>query len=191
LTVSTTFEPELTPPRLSGLGPTLRLVIPETALAAIPPREQAQQSVAAVLESLVKAPFKFMFLRFCGLAMAGSAAVVLLSALGPAVGLYPLAVNPELAPLLWAAVWVGWALANLAGRFTRRIITVQLLASAAELLKDEGAVSAALKTLAAKNLEPDSRPAWQEIFRRRVSRAKFLKELKILANRPEAGGRAR
>ncbi|MDR3038116.1 MAG: hypothetical protein LBV21_02325, partial [Candidatus Adiutrix sp.] len=167
--------PELSPPRLTGFGPTLTLVIPEKALAFFKPREIALLTGSAMVERLVKAPLKFLCLRFFALAAAVPLAALFLSALGPGLWLYPLTFNPALVTLIWPAAWIGLALGDFSSRLTRRELEIQLAAAAAFILKDEGALADALATLAAENLEETSPPAWRELFSRRFSRPAFLK----------------
>ncbi len=176
--ISTAFTPELEPPRLTGLGPTRRLVVPEKALAAFPPRELTVLMVAAVVGALVKAPLKLLLLRLCALAVAVPLASILVTTLGAHLWGYPLAGPPVLITLVWVAVWVGFGLAEFAVRLTRRSLDVQLAAAAVTLLQDEEALASALATLAEKNLEEDSPPAWREVFRRRFSRQVFIRRVK-------------
>lgn len=178
LAVSTSFSPTLEPPRLEGLGRTTRLIIPEKALAAFTPRELSVMVVAAAVSSLVKAPFKFLLLRLCALAVAIPLASIFISTLGLSLWGYPLYISPALLVLVWTAAWIGYGVAEFALRLTRRGMEAQLAAVAVMVTKDEEALPAALATLADKNLEEEAPPAWREIFRHRYSRQAFLKRAK-------------
>lgn len=178
LAVSTTFNPELEPPHLKGLGRNLRLVIPEKALAAFTPRELSVLVVGAAVGSLVKAPLKFLLLRLCALAVAIPLASIFISTLGLSLWGYPLYSSPALLALVWAAAWIGYGVAEFALRLTRRGMETQLAAVAVMTTKDDQALPSALATLAEKNLEEDEPPAWRELFRCRFSRQAFLKRAK-------------
>lgn len=178
LTVSTEFTPELKPPVLTGLGPTLKVVIPEKALASFPSRELSVLVVTAVVGALVKTPLKFLLLRFCALAVAVPLASILIGALGAGIWLYPLTVKPGLIVLIWGGMWVGHSLAEFADRLIRRGVDTQLAAAAALLLKDEESLVHAMETLAEKNLEEESPPVWREIFRPRHTRRIFIRKAK-------------
>jgi len=128
-----------------------------------------------MVEGLVKAPLKFIFLRGCALAVAGPLAAILLSTLGTRLWLYPLLHNPALAILFWLAGWLGLALADFTTRIVRRDLEAQLASAAALILKDDEAVDAALTTLAVKNLEEEAPPAWRDWFSHRYGRPAFLK----------------
>ncbi len=175
LMISSDFDTELRPPRLSGLGPTLTLIISEKALAAFPPREMEVLVVAAVIGALIKAPLKMLLLRFCALAVAVPLAAILISTLGASWWAYPLVTSPALVALIWLAAWIGAGAAELTGRLTHRALAPQLAAAATVILKDEEALVRALMILAERNLEEESPPAWREMFRCRPSRAAFLK----------------
>lgn len=176
--VSSTFSAELEVPYLSGLGGAQKLIIPEKALAIFPPREMAVLVVSAAISSLVKMPLKMLFLRFCALAVAMPLAAILISTLGPAFWLYPMAINPPLIAMGWCGLWLGYNMAEFTIRLTQRGMETQLAAAASVLLKDEEAVALAAETLAVKNLEEDKIPAWREIFLARYSRAVFVKKAK-------------
>jgi len=173
--VTTTFSPYLEPPRLSGLGPTQTLIIPEKALGAFPPRALILLAVSAVVEGLVKAPLKFIFLRGCALAVAVPLAAVFLSTLGTRLWLYPLTYSPALIILVWLAGWLGLNLADFTTRLVRRDLEAQLAAAAALLVKDDGAAGVARNILAVKNLEEENPPAWRNWFSHRHSQSVFLK----------------
>jgi hypothetical protein len=173
--VDTTPSPYLAPPRLSGLGPAQTLVIPENALGAFVPRALNLLTVSAVMEGLVKAPLKILFLRGCALAVVAPLAAVFIKTLGPRLWLYPLIYNPALIILVWLAGWLGLTLANFSARIVRRDLEVQLAAAAALILKDDEAVGSARTTLAVKNLEEDDPPAWRDWFSDRYSRPVFMK----------------
>jgi hypothetical protein len=176
--VSARPEPYLAAPRLEGLGRHMRLVIQEKALAAFSPREMAVLTVIGVMAALVKAPLKFMLARLCSMFVAVPLAAILISAAGASLWAYPLTVSPALAVLFWLAAWSGYWLSELTIRLTSRALGVQLAAAATAVLQDEEALPAALKTLAEKNLEESSPPAWREFLRRSHSRAEFLKRVK-------------
>jgi hypothetical protein len=127
------------------------------------------------VEGLVKAPLKFIFLRGCALAVAVPLAAVLISTLGNRLWLYPLNCNPSLIILVWLASWFGLTLADFAARIVRRDLEAQLAAAAALILKDDEAIIAARTTLAVKNLEEETPPAWRNWFSRRYSSQIFLK----------------
>jgi hypothetical protein len=173
--VATTFNPYLTPPRLSGLGSSQTLIISEKALSAFPPRALTLLTVSAVVEGLVKAPLKFLPLRGCALAVAAPLTAVLLGTLGTHLWLYPLVHNPALITLVWLAGWSGLILAEFATRIVRRDLEAQLSAAAATILKDDAAVGAARVTLAVKNLEEEAPPAWRNWFSHRYSSQAFIK----------------
>ncbi|GHV57008.1 hypothetical protein FACS189460_2810 [Deltaproteobacteria bacterium] len=173
--VDTSFSLELSPPRLIGLGPTLALVIPEKALACFTPREIALLTGSAMVERLVKAPLKFLCLRFAALIAAICLAPVFLGTLGGNLWLYPLSFNPALVTLIWLSAWLGLVLGEFSTRLTRRELEIQLANAAVHIFKDEEALAEALTTLAAKNLEEASPPSWRELFGRRFSRSAFLK----------------
>ncbi|MDR2725159.1 MAG: hypothetical protein LBC90_03645 [Candidatus Adiutrix sp.] len=175
LRVATTFSPFLEPPRLSGFGPTQTLVISEKALGAFTPRALNLLAVSAMVEGLVKAPLKFLFLRGCALAVAVPLAAVFISTLGTRLWLYPLVHNPALIILVWLAGWLGLALADFSTRLVRRDLSTQLAAAAALILKDDEAADAARTTLSVKNLEEETPPAWRNWFSRHHSRPIFLK----------------
>lgn len=172
------FRPELEPPRLEGLGPTQRLIIPEKALAAFPPRELAVLVVATAVGGLVKAPLKFLLLRLCALAVAVPLASILISTLGLSLWAYPLQASPALMVLVWLAVWIGALVAEFAARLTRRSLEAQLAAVAEMALEDQEALPQALAIIAEKNLEEDNPPAWREVFRSSYSRQLFLQRVK-------------
>lgn len=178
LAVSTSFSPSLELPRLEGLGRTTRLIIPEKALAAFTPRELSVMVVAAAVGSLVKAPLKFLLLKLCALAVAIPLASIFISTLGLSLWGYPLYISPALLVLVWMAAWIGYGVAEFALRLTRRGMETQLAAVAVMVTKDEEALPTALTTLADKNLEEESPPAWREIFRSRFSRQAFLQRAK-------------
>ncbi|MCL2029237.1 MAG: hypothetical protein FWG97_02330 [Deltaproteobacteria bacterium] len=173
--VSATFSPYLSPPRLSGLGPTQTLVISEKALAAFTPRALTLLTVSAVVEGLVKTPLKFFLLRLCALAAAGPLAAVFIGTLGARLWLYPMVYNPALIILVWLAAWLGLTLADFTARLVRRDMEAQLAAAAAMILKDDEAVRAARATLAARNLEEEAPPAWRDWFSHSYGAPAFLK----------------
>ncbi len=176
--ISSTFRPELSFPRLTGLGPTTKLVIQERALASFPPRELSILVVTGVLEALVKGPLKFMLLRFCSLAVTAPLAAILISTVGASFWGYPLISNPALITLVWVSAWVGLNISAFTVRLTGRGLTVQLAAAAAIVIKDESSLETALSTMAQKNLE-DERPAyWRELFSRQYGRHTFIKRVK-------------
>lgn len=179
LAVDRNFSPDLEGPRLAGLGPTLRLVIQEKSLAAFTPREMDILVIAAVLGALIKAPLKFLLLRFCSLVITVSLAAILISTLGVGLWGYPLVNSPALIVLVWAAAWIGHWAAELSIRLTRRTMATQLAAAASTLIRDEEALETALATLADKNLEEENTPAWRELFRLNYSRRAFLKKAKF------------
>ena len=176
--VSSAYSPELKPPRLEGLGRTLKLVIPEKALAAFTPRELNVMVVAVVAAALIKAPLKFLLLRFCALAVAVPLASILLSTLGVGLWAYPLVHSPALMGLVWLGIWVGAGAAEFTIRMTRRSMDAQLAAVAGMVLADEEALPAALTILTEKNLEENATPAWREIFSARFSRQTFINRAK-------------
>ncbi len=176
--VSTSYDPYLTPPYLRGLGRTLKLVVPEKALAFFTPRELTLLGGATAMSGLVKTPLKFLFLRLCSLAVSVPLASILISTLGGGWWGYPLITSPALIVLIWAAFWLGHWLAELTSLLTWRGINTQLVAAASVLLKDESAVEATLGTLAEKNLEEDNPPAWREIFLVRHTKKAFLNRTK-------------
>ena len=173
--ISTTFNPYLEPPRLSGFGPTQTLIISERALSAFTPRALTLLTVSAMVEGLVKAPLKFLLLRGCALAVAGPLAAVFISTLGTRLWLYPLTYNPALVILIWLAGWIGLSLADFSARLVRRDLSAQLAAAAALILKDDEAASAARTALAVKNLEEEAPPAWRNWFSLHYSYPVFLK----------------
>jgi len=178
IVVSAAFSPELTPPFLEGLGRTMRLVIPEKNLIAFTPRELSVLVVTRVVAALIKAPLKFLLLRFCALAVAVPLASILLSTLGAGLWAYPLTYSPALLALVWAGAWIGAGAAEFTILLTRRSMDTQLAAVAAMILKDEEALPAALAVLAEKNLEETNSPAWREIFRPRFNRQTFINRAK-------------
>lgn len=173
--VDASFSPYLAPPRLSGFGSTQTLVIPEQALGAFTPRALALLTVSAMVEGLVKAPLKFIFLRGCALAVAGPLAAIFISTVGARLWLYPLFHNPSLVILIWLAGWLGLALADFTTRLVRRDLEAQLASAAAQILNDDEALDAARTTLAVKNLEEETPPAWRDWFSPRYGRPAFLK----------------
>ena len=176
--VSTSFNPELTPPRLEGLGSSLRLIIPEKNLVAFTPRELGVMVVTGLVGPLVKATLKFLLLRLCAVAVAIPLGSILISTLGVRLWGYPLAFSPALITLVWAVAWLAYGAAELASRLTFRNMEAQLAAAAVALLQDEGALPAALATLANKNLEEDRPPAWREFFRGHYSCRVFLRRVR-------------
>ena len=181
--VATTVSPYLSPPRLSGLGPTQTLIIPESALVAFVPRALNLLTLSAVMEGLVKAPLKLFFLRACALLVALPLAAIFISALGRHLWLYPFTYNPALISLVWLAVWFGLTLADLFTRIVRRDLEVQLAAAAAIVLKDDEAAGSARSALAVKNLEEDAPPAWRNMFSRRYSLPVFFKRFQYYRRR--------
>jgi hypothetical protein len=173
--VTTSFNPYLEPPRLSGFGPTQTLVISEKALGAFTPRALNLLTVSAMVEGLVKAPLKLLFLRGSALAVAIPLAAILISTLGTRLWLYPLVHNPALVILVWLAGWLGLILADFTTRLVRRDLSAQLAAAAALILKDDEAADAARTTLAVKNLEEEAPSAWRNWFSLHYSRPVFLK----------------
>jgi hypothetical protein len=176
--VSSSFCPDLSFPRLTGLGPTAKLVVHEKALASFPPRELSILVLTGVLDSLVNAPLKFMLLRFCSLLVAVPLASILISTIGISFWGYPAITNPALVTLVWAAAWVGLNIADFTIRFTGRSLTVQLAAAAAMALKDESSLETALATMAKRNLEDEAPSGWRELFRRQYTRLAFLKRVR-------------
>ncbi len=176
--ISSSFRPELSFPKLTGLGPTTRLVIHEKSLASFPPRELSILVVTGVLGALVKGPLKFMLLRFCSLMVAVPLASILISAVGMSFWGYPMITNPVLVTLPWAAAWVGLNISDFTVRFTNRSLTVQLAAAAAMVVKDESSLETALSTMAERNLEDEEPSGWREMFRLQYSRPAFLKRAK-------------
>ena len=173
--IDTSFNPYLTTPRLSGFGSAQVLVIPEKALSAFTPRALALLTVSTMVEGLVKAPLKFIFLRGCAVAVAGPLAAIFICTLGARMWFYPMLHNPALVILIWLAGWLGLALADFTTRLVRRDLEAQLAAAAAMILKDDEAVDAARTTLALKNLEEDNPPPWRDLFNQRYGRPAFLK----------------
>ena len=178
LMVSATFSPELDPPRLAGLGATQKIIISEKALASFPPRELSVMVVTAVIGSLVKAPLKFLLLRFCALAVAMPLAAIMISTLGTTLWLYPIAVNPPLITLVWVGLWLGYNMAEFTARLTRRGMDTQLAAAASVLLKDEESLVHAVDTMAEKNLEEEEPAPWREVFLPRHTRHIFIRKAK-------------
>lgn len=174
--ISSAFRPELSFPKLVGIGPTMRLIIHEKALASFPPRELSILVVTGVMDALVKAPLKFMMLRFCSLLVAVPLASILISTIGASFWGYPLITNPVLVTLVWAAAWVGLNISDFTIRFTSRSLTAQLAAAAAMVVKDESSLETALATMAKKNLEDEEPSGWREMFRRQYTRPAFLKK---------------
>ncbi|MDR1921456.1 MAG: hypothetical protein LBS31_06905 [Candidatus Adiutrix sp.] len=169
---------DLDAPRLEGLGRHMRLVIQEKAFAAFPPREMAFLTVAGVMGALVKVPLKFMLARLCAMFVAVPLAAILISVMGVSLWGYPLTVSPALATLFWLAAWFSYWLSELTLRLASRALGVQLAAAAEVVLQDEEALPAVLKTLAEKNFEESSPPAWREFLRHSHSRAEFIKRAK-------------
>ena len=178
LLISTTFSPELDPPRLSGLGRTQKVIISEKALASFPPRELSVMVVTAVIGSLVKAPLKYLLLRFCALAVAMPLSAILISTIGTTLWLYPIVINPPLITLIWAGLWLGHNMAEFTAHLTRRGMDTQLAAAASVLLKDEESLLHAVDTLAEKNLEEEEPASWREVFLPRHTRQVFIRKAK-------------
>ncbi|UQZ88114.1 hypothetical protein C4J81_02360 [Deltaproteobacteria bacterium Smac51] len=173
--VSTTFSPELTFPRLEGVGPTTKLIVNEKALSSFPPRELSILVVTGIMDALIKGPLKFMLLRFCSLAVAVPLAAILISTVGASIWAYPLMNNPVLITLVWAAAWVGLIISDFTIRLTSRGMSAQLAAAATMVMKDETSLDAALSTMAKKNLEEESPASWRELFRPQYSHQAFMK----------------
>lgn len=179
LAVETSFRPELEKPRVARLNGGDRLVIPEKALVAFPTRALNFLVASAMMEYMARAPRYFLLLRLCGLAVAIPMAAMFINISETGLGPHWGQGSPALLSLVWLAAWLSGLLTALSTHLTRRSLEIQAAAIASIVLKDDESLPLALETLAARNLEEDSPPAWREFFRPSYGRKEFLKRVSL------------
>lgn len=176
--ISTTFNPVLEAPSLFGLGRKTRLIVPERALAVLPPKEMNFLVLTAAIGGVANAQLKFIFLRFCALATAFPLAAILIATWGSSMWGYPLMINPSLVVYAWLGLWLGVNLAEISERFTRRSIEVQLAAAVSTILVDQDIPQSAYAALGSKNLAESSPPLWRAVFLKRHGVSEMLKRIR-------------
>jgi len=186
LAISLDFSPYLKRPCLRGFGSTTELIMDEKTLVAFSPRSLNFLIASAVLENISKAPFSYLFIRLCAVAVAAPLAAMFLNMTESGLWLYPLGEGgPALICLVWLAAWVASQMSAVAIHLTRRSIEIQTAAAALIILRDEESLSQALDTLADRNLEENSPPAWREFFLPSYGRKNFLKRVNFVRHMAE------
>ncbi|MDR3153831.1 MAG: hypothetical protein LBW85_06065 [Deltaproteobacteria bacterium] len=160
--ISTAFRPGLAAPfPMAG-----KIIVPEKALAAFPPKALEARIAAAALERLVSASRNLTVLRFFSMALAAPGSLILLNSVGLFFG-YPLAATPGLAGLIWAGGWGAFWFSELAALFVERAVSARLLATVAAITMDARSLFESIELMARWNLDPARQTPLLDFFRPR------------------------
>jgi hypothetical protein len=190
--VSSAFFPGLQAPfPMAG-----KIVVPEKALARLPPKALETLLVAAALSRFSRVGRSLTLLRIFCMALAAPTSLILLNSVGVVFG-YPFETPPGLAALFWAGVWSAFWFAELSILFFRRAVSTRLYATVAAVTMDAKGLFQSIELVARGNLDPTRRSPFLDLFRPRQSPESQFEAIKATvhdmveeAGRRKAAGRA-
>ncbi|MDR1314395.1 MAG: hypothetical protein LBQ12_12050 [Deltaproteobacteria bacterium] len=160
--VSTAFYPGLPQPYpMAG-----KILVPEKALGAFPPKALEIRLAAAALCRVVSSARSLTILRFFSMSLAVPASLILLNSVGILFG-YPVMVKPELTALVWAGVWASYWFSEFAALFVERTISARVSATVAAVTLDARSLFESVELTARANLDPSSQTPFLDLFRPR------------------------
>ncbi|MDR1079380.1 MAG: hypothetical protein LBQ79_00070, partial [Deltaproteobacteria bacterium] len=160
--VSTAFYPGLPAPfPMAG-----RILVPEKALRAFPPKALEVRVAAAALCRVVSSGRSIALLRFFSMSLAVPAALILLNSAGILYG-YPVVVRPPLVALVWAGIWAAFWFSEFAALYVERTVSARVSATVAAVTLDARSLFESVEITARGNLDPATQTPWLDFFRPR------------------------